>query len=80
MRNWKENGWKNAKKKPVSNQKLWKEVDALITDSRTLFDISFHHIPGHAGIKGNELADKLATRAATLRVKEELGIDLASLD
>lgn len=64
MRNWKENGWKNAKKKPVKNQKLWKEADALITKSRTLFEISFHHIPGHAGVKGNEIADNLATQAA----------------
>lgn len=66
MRNWKENGWKNAKKKPVSNQKLWKEVDAVITESRTFFEISFHHLPGHAGIEGNEIADKLATQAASL--------------
>jgi ribonuclease HI len=66
MRNWKENGWKTAKKKPVSNQKLWKRLDDLITMSRTLLEISFLHIPGHAGIEGNEIADKLATQAASL--------------
>lgn len=70
MRNWKENGWKNAKKKPVSNQRLWKEVDAVITESRTFFEISFHHIPGHAGIEGNEIADKLATQAAIMVFRE----------
>ena len=66
MRNWKENGWINAKKKPVSNQKLWKDADAVITESRAFYEISFHHIPGHAGIEGNEIADNLATQAASL--------------
>jgi len=55
---WKRNGWKNAAKKPVSNDDLWKELDAL----NHCHDVSWQWIKGHAGHEGNERADALARR------------------
>lgn len=53
---WKNNGWLNAKHKPVANQELFKKLDQL----RNLIDVKFKFVPGHQGILGNEEADKLA--------------------
>ena len=35
MPNWKRNGWRTASRKPVKNQDLWREIDAL-TDGREI--------------------------------------------
>ncbi len=59
IENWKRNGWKTAAKKPVKNDDLWRQLDAE-TDNH---DIAWHWVPGHAGIEGNELADRLANEA-----------------
>lgn len=56
MDNWKKNGWKNAKKKPVKNADLWQVLDALCQ----LHKIEWHWVKGHAGHPGNERADQLA--------------------
>ncbi len=56
MTGWKKRGWKTAAKKPVKNQDLWQEIDALIHD----YDITFHWVKGHAGHVDNERADALA--------------------
>jgi len=63
MHNWKKNGWINAKKKPVKNQEIWKGIDAVRQRLDKLLYITFHHVPGHSGIKGNEMADTLARHA-----------------
>jgi ribonuclease HI len=60
---WKDNSWKSANKKPVKNKKLWLELDELLANR----EVTFEHIPGHAGIKGNEKADEMAQEAALLR-------------
>jgi len=56
---WKVRGWRTAGRKPVKNQDLWEELDALAARHR----IEWHWVPGHAGVPGNERADLLANRA-----------------
>jgi ribonuclease HI len=58
IHNWKKNGWRTAKKKPVKNDDLWRELDALINQHQ----ITWHWVKGHAGDPGNERADMLANR------------------
>jgi len=56
MAGWKAKGWRTASKKPVKNQDLWREIDALVSEH----DVTFHWVKGHAGDPGNERADSLA--------------------
>ena len=56
MKGWKRNGWKTADRKPVKNQELWEELDALIARH----DVAWHWVKGHAGDVDNERADELA--------------------
>lgn len=53
---WKRNGWKTAAKKPVKNQDLWENLDAL-AETR---NVTWKWVKGHAGHPGNEEADRLA--------------------
>jgi ribonuclease HI len=57
--NWKANGWKTAAKKPVKNADLWKLLDKQVLRHR----INWNWVKGHAGIEGNEEADRLANEA-----------------
>ena len=56
---WKENGWKNANKKPVKNKDLWVKLDRLSQKN----EINWEWIKGHSTNKYNNLADELATQA-----------------
>ena len=56
---WKARGWRTADKKPVKNQDLWEQLDALATGHT----IEWHWVPGHAGVPGNERVDRLANAA-----------------
>ncbi|MBR5676300.1 MAG: ribonuclease HI, partial [Neisseriaceae bacterium] len=56
--NWKKNGWKTAAKKPVVNQELWQQLDALSQQ----FNIQWQWVKGHNGNENNEIADKLANQ------------------
>lgn len=56
IHNWKRNGWKTADKKPVKNQLLWEELDALVREH----SITWHWLKGHAGHPENERCDELA--------------------
>ena len=68
--NWQKNNWKGSNKKPVANKELWQELlsfkdeinDKLIKSNQK--GLVFEYVAGHAGIKGNEIADELATNAA----------------
>jgi len=53
---WQKNGWKNAKKQPVENQDLWKQLLAELEKH----SIRFHKVVGHSGVALNERADQLA--------------------
>lgn len=55
IHSWKKNGWKTAAKKPVLNQELWIALDSLCAQ----LDIEWNWVKGHAGIKYNEICDKL---------------------
>ena len=55
IKNWKAKGWKTADKKPVKNQELWEELDALNAG----LDINWNWVKGHAGVEFNEMCDKL---------------------
>lgn len=61
---WKAKGWKTAAKKPVKNQDLWQDLDALVAQH----NVHFHWVKGHAGHPDNERADALAVAA----IKEAL--------
>ncbi|TBW54773.1 ribonuclease HI [Marinobacter halodurans] len=58
MANWKKNGWKTAARKPVKNADLWRALDELVESH----DIRWHWVKGHAGVPGNERADRLANK------------------
>jgi ribonuclease HI len=54
--NWQKNGWKNAKKQPVENQDLWKQL----LEAVARHTVHFHKVAGHTGVRLNERADQLA--------------------
>lgn len=55
--NWQRNGWKNAAKKPVENQDLWK---CLLTVMRP-HSVQIVKVKGHADDHWNNRCDELAT-------------------
>lgn len=57
--NWQRNGWLNAKKQPVDNQDLWRELLAAAEPHA----ISWRKVKGHAGDNYNERCDALARAA-----------------
>ena len=59
---WKENGWKTAGGDDVKNKDIWMELASLVEKSTT--KLTWKHVAAHAGISGNEEADKLAVNAA----------------
>jgi len=59
IHNWKRNSWKTSDKKPVKNQDLWIELDALAAD----FKLKWEWVKGHAGNEYNELCDAMTRQA-----------------
>ena len=55
IHNWKKKGWRTAAKKPVLNQDLWVELDALNSAA-----VSWEYTRGHAGDPDNERCDEIA--------------------
>lgn len=62
IKNWKKNNWRTSDKKPVKNQELWIELDALTED----FIIIWQWVKGHAGNEYNELCDSMTQEAIDL--------------
>jgi ribonuclease HI len=56
---WRQNGWRNAQKKPVENRDLW---EALLAEADR-HDVTWHKVAGHSGDPLNERADQLAVGA-----------------
>ncbi|MBY0112534.1 MAG: ribonuclease HI [Phycisphaerales bacterium] len=59
MESWKKRGWRTADKKPVKNQDLWQELDAL----KSKHTLRFHWVRGHNEHPENERCDQLAVAA-----------------
>ena len=64
-RNWKLNGWKNAKKQPVANQDLWEKLIPYFDNSQ----IDFIKVKGHADNFYNNIVDEMAQKAS-MKAKE----------
>ena len=59
VKNWKARGWKTADRKPVKNQDLWEQLDALAAGHK----IEWRWVKGHSGVPGNERVDRIANEA-----------------
>jgi len=64
IQGWKRNGWKTKDKKPVANQDLWEELDALNAKHKTVWAWT----KGHASHSDNNRCDELAQKAAREQV------------
>lgn len=61
---WQSNGWRNANKKEVANQDLWREIIPFFDN----FWYDFRKVHGHTGVYWNEKCDQLAQlEAETLK-------------
>lgn len=67
---WKKKGWRTADGKPVKNDTLWKQLDALVAQH----SIEWCWVKGHAGDPGNERADELANMGVE-KVREQASLD-----
>lgn len=59
---WLKRNWVNSKRQPIANRDLWEPLIELWRPRRS--EVAFVWIPGHDGNRHNDLADKLARRAA----------------
>ena len=59
LKQWKARDWRTADRKPVKNVDLWQALENEIARHR----IEWHWVKGHAGVPGNERADRLANEA-----------------
>ena len=59
IRQWKRRGWRTADNKPVKNEDLWRQLDALAGQH----EVKWHWVKGHAGHAENERVDRLANNA-----------------
>jgi ribonuclease HI len=66
MAGWKKRGWRTADGKPVKNQDLWQELDALSRKHH----IEWNWVRGHAGHPENERADALANQGVLQATRE----------
>ena len=65
--NWQKNGWKNAKKQPVANEDLWKELIPYFDT----FGIEFYKVKGHtAGTTNHEMWKEYVDNLAQTASKE----------
>jgi ribonuclease HI len=63
--NWKRNGWRNAQRKPVANEAVWKAIDAKVLALDPKPAVAW--IKGHAGDRWNEVVDRIAEEASRPR-------------
>ncbi len=56
---WEANGWRNAQRKPVANDDLWRPLIELVKANT----VSFRWVKGHSGDRLNDIVDQLAVAA-----------------
>ena len=61
-KNWRNNGWRNAKRQPVANKELWVELLGLWEFLTVATELNIVKVKGHSGNLGNSLADALAVQ------------------
>ena len=59
IKNWENNGWRTASKKPVKNKELWKKLKNLSSEH----SIKWTWVKGHSQDSYNNLVDELAQGA-----------------
>ena len=64
MHGWEKNGWMTSQKQPVSHKELWQSLVSLVREREAVASVSWHHVPGHSGVVGNERADAIASNFA----------------
>jgi len=62
---WEKNNWTTSQKEPVSHKELWQTLVSLVRERQQSTTVSWHHVPGHSGVVGNERADNIATSFAS---------------
>jgi ribonuclease HI len=67
LEQWKARDWRTASRKPVKNVDLWQALDAELARHT----IEWHWVKGHAGVPGNEHADRLANEAIDAMLGEK---------
>ncbi|KAJ2451390.1 hypothetical protein GGF42_004269 [Coemansia sp. RSA 2424] len=67
MEAWEQANWLTAKSKPIANRNVFRSLHQSIQRlSSQGYVVFVHHLPAHAGIPGNEIADILAKAGALL--------------
>ncbi len=61
---WEKNGWKTKTGEPVLNQDIWQELSGIVFRQKLIRSIEWIKVEGHAGLRGNERADEIATTFA----------------
>ena len=66
MSGWKKKGWRKADGKEVANKEDFMILDEVLQKAKDIekVEIKWQHVRGHAGVEGNEEADKLAVAGA----------------
>ncbi|MDM7481679.1 MAG: ribonuclease H [Halomonas sp.] len=62
---WKKRGWRRPNNEPVKNQAIVEAAYNLYNEIGHAIELV--HVKAHAGIKGNELADRMAMKASVER-------------
>lgn len=83
MHNWAKNDWKTKSGSTVVSKPLWQQIYQLYTQKHAQSTIQMYHVPGHAGLPGNERVDEIAHTFASQKNPnlvskqyDEYGIDL----
>ncbi|XP_022614652.1 ribonuclease H1 isoform X1 [Seriola dumerili] len=67
VKNWKLNGWRLKSGGQIINKEDFVKLDRLNSE----LEVVWMHIPGHAGYRGNEEADRLSREGAALPLQQQ---------
>ena len=74
---WKRNGWKK-KGGEIKNLKIIRQAHSLYEELKS--SITIRYVKGHAGIEGNELADRMALKAIEHRATQYRKCDYTTIE